>query len=139
MSQIVPAEELLPAAERLAESVGRTHVYRYPKLRFGGPLVAHICRLVAGAPLAIELAAASVRTLTCAEVAAGIEHNLDFLSSTLRDVPERHRSLRATFDHSWNLLNAVEPVGSHWVEPGADPAFRHRGAAWRVSFAVYFQ
>jgi uncharacterized iron-regulated membrane protein len=33
----------------------------------------------------------------------------------------------------WLLLPA-EPVGSQWVEPGEDPAFRDSGAAWRVSF-----
>src|SRR5687768_9572432 len=60
--------------------------------------VTRICRLVEGMPLGIELAAAWVRTLPCAEIAAEIEKNLDFLSTRLRDVPERHRSMRAVFD-----------------------------------------
>jgi predicted ATPase/DNA-binding SARP family transcriptional activator len=72
------------------------------------PSAIHICQLVAGAPLAVELAAAWVRHLPVAEIAQEIERNLDLLTTELRDVPERHRSLRATFDHSWNLLNAVE-------------------------------
>ena len=63
-----------------------------------------ICRLVDGVPLAIELAAAWVGMLTCSEIAREIESNIDFLSTSMRDVPERHRSLRATFDHSWKLL-----------------------------------
>jgi predicted ATPase/transcriptional regulator with XRE-family HTH domain len=70
--------------------------------------VSHICQLVEGMPLAIELAAAWVRVLTCAEIAAEIERGLDFLASATRDVPERHHSLRAVFDHSWNLLAADE-------------------------------
>ncbi len=70
--------------------------------------VAHICQLVEGFPLGIELAAAWVRTIPCRDIAKEIERNLDFLSTTLRDVPERHRSLRAVFDHSWNLLAADE-------------------------------
>ncbi len=61
--------------------------------------VAHICRLVEGMPLAIELAAAWVRVLPCAEIAAEIERTLDFLAASARDIPARHRSLRAVFDH----------------------------------------
>ena len=67
-----------------------------------------ICRLVEGTPLAIELAAAWVGMLTCNEIAREIESNIDFLSTSMRDMPERHRSLRATFDHSWKLLSDPE-------------------------------
>jgi len=72
-----------------------------------GDLV-RICRLVEGTPLAIELAAAWVGMLTCGEIAGEIESNIDFLSTSMRDVPERHRSLRATFHHSWKLLSDHE-------------------------------
>ena len=67
-----------------------------------------ICRLLEGIPLAIELAAAWTGMLSCAEIAQEIESNIDFLSTSMRDMPERHRSLRATFDHSWKLLSAQE-------------------------------
>jgi predicted ATPase/class 3 adenylate cyclase len=66
--------------------------------------VERICRLVDGLPLGIELAASWVSVLSCAEIAAEIERNLDFLATSMRDVPERHRSLRAAFDQSWRLL-----------------------------------
>ena len=68
----------------------------------------HICRLVDGIPLAIELAAAWMGFLTCAEIAEEIQSNIDFLSTSMCDMPARHRSLRATFDHSWSLLSAQE-------------------------------
>ncbi len=68
------------------------------------PYAAHISRLVEGLPLALELAATWVRAISLPEIASEIERNLDFLSTTMRDVPQRHRSLRAVFDHSWNLL-----------------------------------
>jgi tetratricopeptide (TPR) repeat protein len=55
-------------------------------------------------PLGIELAASWVSTLSCAEIADEIEGNIDFLATSVRDVPERHRSLRATIDQSWRLL-----------------------------------
>jgi predicted ATPase len=66
--------------------------------------VARICRLLEGLPLGIELAAAWARTLSCPEIAQEIERNMDFLAVSARDVPERHRSLRAVFDYSWQLL-----------------------------------
>lgn len=68
----------------------------------------HICQLVDGVPLAIELAAAWVCLLSCGEIAQEIQSNMDFLTSTMRDIPERHRSIRATFDHSWKLLTDEE-------------------------------
>ena len=72
------------------------------------PSIVHICQLVDGMPLGIELAAAWVRTLSCDEIAQEIEHGMDFLSVTTRDLPARHRSMRAVFDHSWNLLTEEE-------------------------------
>ncbi len=70
--------------------------------------VVTICRLVQGMPLGIEMAAAWVRELSCAAIAREIEHNLGALSTALQDVPPRHRSLRATFDHAWTLLSDEE-------------------------------
>ncbi len=63
-----------------------------------------ICRLVDGMPLGIELAASWVSVLSCAEIADEIEGGIDFLATSMRDVPERHRSLRAAIDQSWRLL-----------------------------------
>ena len=68
----------------------------------------HICQLLDGTPLAIELAAAWVGMLSCQEILAEIHTNIGFLTTSMRDVPERHRSLRATFDHSWTLLSEHE-------------------------------
>jgi predicted ATPase/DNA-binding SARP family transcriptional activator/predicted negative regulator of RcsB-dependent stress response len=68
------------------------------------PAIAHICRLVEGVPLAIELAASWMRVMGAADIAQELERNIDFLSSTGRDLPERHQSMRAVFEASWNLL-----------------------------------
>lgn len=59
-------------------------------------------------PLALELAAAWVRVLSCHEIAAEIGAGLGLLTATLRNLPERHRSMQAVFDHSWKLLSAAE-------------------------------
>ena len=72
------------------------------------PYVTRICTLVEGMPLAIELSAAWVEMLDVEEIAAEIEQNIDFLESDLRDMPDRHRSMRAVFDYSWQLLNEDE-------------------------------
>jgi predicted ATPase/DNA-binding SARP family transcriptional activator len=66
--------------------------------------IVHICRLLDGIPLAIELAAAWTRTLPLAKIADELSHGLEVLTTTLRDVPARHRSMTAAFDHSWRLL-----------------------------------
>jgi predicted ATPase/transcriptional regulator with XRE-family HTH domain len=70
--------------------------------------IVRICQLVDGMPLGIELAAAWVRTLACDEIAREIESGLDFLSVTTRDLPTRHRSMRAVFNQSWSLLSEAE-------------------------------
>lgn len=61
-----------------------------------------------GMPLGIELAAAWVQMLTPGEILQEIESNFDFLETTMRNVPERHRSVRAVFEYSWNLLQPSE-------------------------------
>jgi predicted ATPase/Tfp pilus assembly protein PilF len=70
--------------------------------------VVRICQLVEGMPLGIELAAAWLKTHTCEEIAQEIQNNVDFLATSSRDVPERHRSLQAVFEHSWGLLTPSE-------------------------------
>jgi predicted ATPase/DNA-binding SARP family transcriptional activator len=70
--------------------------------------IARICTLVEGMPLGLELAAAWTKMLPCAEIADEVATSLDFLTLTLRDLPERHQSLRAVFARSWGLLSAEE-------------------------------
>lgn len=72
------------------------------------PDVVEICRLVSGLPLGIVLAAAWVRHFSPARIVRSIRDNLDFLSSAARDAAPQHRSLRAVFNHSWNLLPEEE-------------------------------
>ncbi len=72
------------------------------------PFLIRICQHLGGMPLGIELAAALTRSYSCREVAAAIERDPDILTTSLRDLPERHRSLRAVFDSSWTLLSPAE-------------------------------
>ncbi|PKN91690.1 MAG: hypothetical protein CVU44_17400 [Chloroflexi bacterium HGW-Chloroflexi-6] len=67
-----------------------------------------ICQMVGGMPLAIQLAASWRRSLSLVEIASELKSDLDFLSTNQRDLPERHRSMRAAFEYSWNLLTSPE-------------------------------
>ncbi|GAA5528976.1 tetratricopeptide repeat protein [Herpetosiphon gulosus] len=67
-----------------------------------------ICRMLDGNPLAIELAARWVHYLGLDEIATAIEQDMDFLQTSVRDLPDRHRSMRAVFDGSWRLLSRHE-------------------------------
>ncbi|QIG38615.1 DUF4062 domain-containing protein [Microbacterium sp. 4R-513] len=66
--------------------------------------VADICRRLEGLPLAIELAAAKVRLLTPQVIAERLQQSLPLLTAAVRDLPERHRTMRATIDWSVSLL-----------------------------------
>jgi predicted ATPase len=70
--------------------------------------IIQICQLVDGLPLAIELAASWLKTLSCQDILKQIEQGIDFLATRNRDIRKRHRSIRAVFDHSWQLLSVDE-------------------------------
>ncbi|MFH9677010.1 ATP-binding protein [Streptomyces sp. NPDC017405] len=70
--------------------------------------VAGICRHLDGLPLAVELAAARVRVLSVADIARRLQDRFALLRGGARDAPERHRTLLAVVEWSWNLL---EPDG----------------------------
>jgi tetratricopeptide (TPR) repeat protein len=74
------------------------------------PAVTHICKLVEGMPLAIELAASWLRVLSISDIATEVEKGIGLLGSSARDLPSRHQSIRAVFDHSWQLLTQEEQV-----------------------------
>jgi predicted ATPase/DNA-binding CsgD family transcriptional regulator len=103
------------AADQLTDySAVRLFVERAQRVRHDFSLasehegVVRICQLVEGMPLALELAAAWAKTLSCAAIAEEIERSLAFLATNLRNVPERHRSTRAVFDQTWQSLTEVE-------------------------------
>ena len=70
--------------------------------------VARICALLDGIPLAIELAAARVRTMTLAEIESGLDDRFALLVGRSEMAPPRQRALEATFDRSYELLDSDE-------------------------------
>ncbi|MGH2378333.1 MAG: adenylate/guanylate cyclase domain-containing protein [Candidatus Limnocylindria bacterium] len=74
------------------------------------PAVAQITRRLDGLPLAIELAAARVKVLTPQEIAGRLDDAFKLLGSGSRGGTQRHQTLRATIDWSYELLEERERV-----------------------------
>lgn len=72
------------------------------------PAVREICARLDGQPLAIELAAARLRTLTASQVAARLSDRFRLLTGGSRTALPRHRTLRAVVEWSWDLLEDAE-------------------------------
>ena len=71
-------------------------------------LVVGICRRLDGIPLAIELAAARLRSLTLAQIAGRLDDRFRLLDAGSRVALPRHQTLRAVVDWSWDLLDGAE-------------------------------
>ncbi|MFF9111677.1 ATP-binding protein [Streptomyces sp. NPDC014805] len=79
-----------------------------PDLDGGDARVAEICRALDGLPLAIELAAARLRTLSPGELADRLHDRFRLLARGDRAKAPRHRTLRAVVEWSWELLDEEE-------------------------------
>lgn len=81
---------------------------RFQATRADIPAILQICRLVDGMPLAIEMAAEWIGSLSCSEIAEELEHNPIILASSRHDVPPRQQSLETIFAQTWRLLSPDE-------------------------------
>lgn len=70
--------------------------------------ISAICHLLAGIPLALELAAALTKHYTCSELYTTLQHNYTVLTSNFADLAPRHRSISAVLDYSWQFLTAEQ-------------------------------
>lgn len=70
--------------------------------------IIRVCQLVEGMPLALELAAGWTKALPTEQIAVEIQRSLDFLSTSLRNVPQRHQSMEVVFEQTWNRLTMEE-------------------------------
>ena len=75
---------------------------------YNAEAVAAVCRSLEGLPLALELAAARIQALTPHQMQTQLQSRLSFLTSRRRDLPSRHRSLRAAMEWSAHLLTAEQ-------------------------------
>ena len=72
------------------------------------PAMAHVCRSLDGMPLAIELAAARLRTMSVEQLASRLDDRFRLLTGGSRTALPRHQTLRAVVDWSWALLTDAE-------------------------------
>ncbi|MGW5319493.1 AfsR/SARP family transcriptional regulator [Nocardia thailandica] len=114
----ITAETVYPLAPLRIDAAGSpaTALFRAraravrPDVRLDPDTVARLCRTLDGLPLAIELAAARVRTMSVADIESRLEHRFALLRSGDRSAPARHRTLHAVIDWSWNLLDPDQQV-----------------------------
>jgi len=76
-----------------------------PDVALPADQVEELCGRLDGLPLAVELAAARVRVMSVAEIARRLDDRFAVLRGGSRDAPERHRTLQAVVEWSWNLLD----------------------------------
>lgn len=98
-----------PAVRLLADRAAAVHPGFVVDEGNAAPVVS-ICRALDGLPLAIELAAARLRTLTVEEVAARLDDRFKLLTRGSRTALPRHQTLRAVVAWSWDLLEEDERV-----------------------------
>ncbi|MBE0697863.1 MAG: hypothetical protein IH586_13155 [Anaerolineaceae bacterium] len=103
----IPTIQAFSAVELFLQAAQRTRVTFQGSAEDLSAIV-QITRLLEGNPLGLELAATWTNTLSCQEIASEISRGLDILETSLGDISERQRSMRAVFDHSWNLLSSRE-------------------------------
>jgi predicted ATPase/class 3 adenylate cyclase len=115
-SLTLPDPKLLPEVEQLTqyESV-RLFIERallvQPRFKvdqISAPAIAQICSRLDGIPLAIELAAARVKALSVDQIAKRLDDRFRLLTGGSRTILERHQTLRAAVDWSYNLLDIDE-------------------------------
>jgi len=106
----LPDVEHLPQPEAVALFVERARAIRpdFAVTNANAPAVAEICVRLDGLPLAIELAAAQLRALSPQALLRHLEQRLKLLTGGARDAPSRQRTLRATIDWSYALLDEAE-------------------------------
>ena len=100
----LPSDDDGPAVELFRE---RARAAR-PGVVLPPETVARLCARLDGLPLAIELAAARTRSLAVEEIERRLENRFALLTGGERTAPERHRTLFAVIDWSWNLLAGSE-------------------------------
>jgi len=115
----IAAERTYPLAELgtadAVELFGQRAVAARPDAQLPEDQVAEIVERLDGLPLAIELAAAKVRVMSVADIAHRLENRFALLRGGDRSAPDRHQTLLAVIDWSWNLLDERERRALRWL------------------------
>jgi non-specific serine/threonine protein kinase len=93
---------------RLFRERARLHVPHFTVTNENTPAVANICRRLGGIALAIELAAARVRSMSVHDIDQRLDKRFELLTGGSRTLPPRQQTLRAAIDWSFDLLSETE-------------------------------
>jgi predicted ATPase/DNA-binding SARP family transcriptional activator len=115
----IPAERVyllgeLPAGDAVELFRQRATAAR-PDVRIDERVVGEVVARLDGLPLAIELAAARVRVMSVEEIARRLADRFALLRGGNRTAPDRHQTLLAVIDWSWNLLDEPERRALRWL------------------------
>ena len=105
--------ESSPAVQLLRDRAGAVRRDLAAPYQLDGRTLAtmvRVCRALDGMPLAIELAAASLRTMSIDQLARRLDDRFRLLTSGSRTALPRHKTLRAVVDWSWELLTDAEQM-----------------------------
>ncbi len=109
--QLPPVESLSQfEAVRLFIDRATAAVPTFTVTNTNAPSLAQVCYRLDGIPLAIELAAAKIRVLSIEQIATRLDDRFRLLTGGSRTALERHQTLRAAIDWSYNLLSPAEQV-----------------------------
>ena len=103
------------AAGDAAELFRERAVAARPNVRLPDEMVTSIVSRLDGLPLAIELAAVQVRAMAVEEIDRRLENRFALLRGGDRSAPDRHQTLLAVIDWSWNLLHVAERRALRWL------------------------
>ncbi|MCU1529055.1 MAG: hypothetical protein JWP75_2818 [Frondihabitans sp.] len=112
--RVHPLESLLSTEDATGTAGAAVRLFREraraarPGVVLPAEVVARLCERLDGLPLAIELAAARVRSMSVDEIERRLGNRFALLTGGDRSAPERHRTLTAVIDWSWNLLGVDE-------------------------------
>ena len=102
-------------ADDASELFTQRAVAARPDVALDEAAVADIVERLDGLPLAIELAAAKVRVMSTVDIARRLENRFALLRGGDRSAPDRHQTLLAVIDWSWNLLADEEKRALRWL------------------------
>jgi len=143
----IAAERVFPLGQLSEDAAADLFRQRATAARPGVPLedeaVRRVVRRLDGLPLAIELAAAKVRAMSVEDIDRRLDDRFALLRGGDRSAPDRHQTLVAVIDWSWNLLSEAERRALRWLSvfhdgftlAGADELLRHedqRGDAYTL-------
>ena len=115
----IAAEQVFPLSQLADEAAADLFCQRASAARPGVALeedaVRRVVRRLDGLPLAIELAAAKVRVMSVEDIDRRLDDRFALLRGGDRSAPDRHQTLVAVIDWSWNLLTEDERLALRWL------------------------